>query len=193
MIHADRFIATSDDRAAWLAARLPAVTATEVRDASTPAGFHKAVEERRNPTEIIPNGYMQFGSDNEAWIALWVKREFGLIPNLWLIASEDNPLHLATPDLLSLDHMTVGEIKTGGKEPSKPSLAHVRQMQWQMWCTGATRCLYAFMLRVEVDGVFMPGWMEPKTWWVERDEKLIAELITTADLLLTDFEGWDAA
>lgn len=184
MIPASRFIAESTDRPTWLTARTRGVTATEVAKASTPAGFLEAVEARRNPVEIIPNAFMEFGSDNENWIALDVKHQFGMLPNRWLIAAETNPRHMATPDGLSLDHTEIAEIKTGGTIPKSPPIAHRRQMQWQMYCAGATRCLYAFMHRIEVNGVFVPAWMTPQTQWVDRDEQMIADLIVTANLLL---------
>jgi hypothetical protein len=186
MIAPERFIAQSENRDAWLTARRGAVTATEVAKASTPAGFLEALEERRNPTEIADNGYMKFGRDNENWLALEVKREFGILPNQWLIAAEGEPLHMATPDGLSLDHTMTAEIKTGGKEPSKPPLMHMRQMQYQLYCAGpqAIQCVYAFMLRAENDEGFYPAWLEPKTWVVERDDPMIAQLIETANRLL---------
>lgn len=187
MIHADRFIATSDNRDMWLAARRLGVTATDVRDAATPAGLKEVMQRRAHPQPIEPNAYMQFGNDNEAWILSWAKQQYGIMPSHWLIASEDNPRYLATPDGLSLDHTEIAEVKTGGKEPGKlPSLAHRRQMQWQLRCTGAARCRYVFMLRAEVNGVFVPAWLEPKTWLVERDETLITGLEQTAELLLRD-------
>jgi hypothetical protein len=186
LIAPDRFIVQSENRDAWLAARRGAVTATEVAKAATPAGFQEALEERRNPTEVVANDYMRFGSENENWIALELKRQFGLMPNTWLIASKGKRRHVATPDLLSLDHLTIGEIKTGGKEPSKPPLAHVRQMQWQMYCAGATSCVYGFMLRGENAAGFYPAWPEPKTWIVERDDEMITELIGVANRLLEE-------
>lgn len=184
MIDAARFIETSEHRDAWLAARLPAITATEVAKAATPAGFLEAAAERRNPTVIVPNAYMDFGNDNEDWIARVLKAEFGLFPNHWLIAAEGNPLHMATPDCLSLNHTVIGEIKTGGKEPNAPSRIHRDQMQWQMWCTGAGVGVYAFMLRQDTPNGFMPAWMTPKTWPVPRDDKRIAELVQVAGRLL---------
>lgn len=193
MIAASRFIETSDNHDAWLAARMPAVTATEVAKASTPAGFKEAVENRRNPQPVTDNAYMKFGRDNEGWIAGWVKAEFEIFPNHWLIAADDNPLYLATPDGLSLDHTRIAEIKTGGTEPKSPPLQHRRQVWWQFRCTDAESCVYAFMLRKEVNGVMVPAWLEPKTWVIERDEKEIAALERTADQLLIDFEGWAAA
>lgn len=191
MIPATRFIETSDNRDAWLRAREGGVTATEVAHASTPAGFRQAVEDRRNPVEVVANDYMQFGTDNEAWILRTLKVEFGIMPNHWLIAAADNPLHLATPDGLSIDHTVMAEVKTGGKEPTKPPLMHMRQMGWQFRCNEFAKAIvYAFMLREERNGVMVPAWMEPKIWVVERDEQMIAELTKTADLLLTDYEEW---
>lgn len=188
MITADRFLAESTDRAAWLAARELRVTATEVAKASTPVGFEEAVTERRNHTEVLANDYMKFGSDHEHWIALDVKRRFGIMPNLWLIEGE-RPQDAATPDGLSLDHSTIAEIKTGGTIPKAPPAAHRRQMQWQMWVTGAERCLYAFMHRIQVNGIFVPAWMEPETQWVERDDTEISKLIAVADRLLETQEA----
>lgn len=184
MITADRFIETSDNREAWLAARRSAVTATEVAKASTPSGFIEAVEARRNPVDLEPNDYMRFGSDNEGWISGFIKREFGIMPNKWLIAAEGNPLHMATPDGLSLDHRRISEVKTGGKPITAPPIAHRRQMQWQMHVTGAEECEYAFMLRAQVNGIFVPAWLEPKVWHIDRDDALISDLIETANRLL---------
>lgn len=198
MIHADRFIETSENRDAWLAARRSLVTATEVAKAATPAGLRDVLAERANPTEIEDNAYMAFGRDNEDWICRYLKAEFGLMPNRWLIASEEFPEHAATPDALSLDHEWIGEIKTGGKVPLDkngllvPPIAHRRQMQWQLYCTGAQVCAYAWLLRTEVGGVFVPAWMEPQIVIVPRDEEMIADLVRVADQLLIDFEGWAA-
>jgi hypothetical protein len=199
MISADRFVETSDNYEAWLEARRGGVTATEVAKAATPAGLKEALAERANPTPVEVNAYMQFGSDNEDWIARVLKRDFDLMPNRWLIAADGVPQHMATPDALSLDHEWIGEIKTGGKAPlSKegllvPPIAHRRQIQWQLHCTGAKSCVYAFLLRAEVDGVFVPAWLEPQIVIVPRDEEMIADLVRVADQLLIDFEGWEAA
>jgi hypothetical protein len=155
--------------------------------------------DRANPQPVEVNGYMQFGSDNEDWIARVLKRDFGLMPNRWLIRSEEFAEHMATPDALSLDHEWIGEIKTGGKAPLNkdglliPPIAHRRQIAFQLYCTGAQRCVYAFMLRSEVDGAFVPAWLEPMTTVIERDEEMIADLVKVADSLLIDFEGWAAA
>lgn len=201
MITADRFVETSDNYEAWIEARRAGVTATEVAKAATPAGFKEVMAERANPTVTIANEYMQFGSDNEDWIARYLKAEFGLMPNRWLIRSEEFAEHMATPDAIApnfSEHPWIGEIKTGGKAPIDknglliPPIAHRRQMQWQMYCTGAVVCVYAFMLRAEVGGVFVPAWLEPQCVLVPRDEDMIADLVKVADQLLIDFEGWEA-
>lgn len=184
MIAPSRFIETSDNNEAWLEARRLAVTATEVARASTPAGFLDAVKDRLDPQPVEPNDFMRFGSDNEDWISRFIKREHGIMPNRWLIAAEQNPLHMATPDGLSLDHTRISEVKTGGKEPKSIPMAHRRQVQWQFHCTGAVTGVYAFMLRAEINGRLVPAWFEPKTWPVERDDRMIKDLIGTAGRLL---------
>jgi len=198
VIAAERFVETSDNYDAWLTARRGGVTATEVARAATgKAGLRDALEARVNPQPIEANAYMQFGSDNEDWIARVLKRDFDLMPNRWLIAADGTPEHMATPDCLSLDHSVIGEVKTGGKNPVdkngivKPPIAHMRQMQWQMYCAGATHCLYAFMLRADVGGVFVPAWLEPLVVLVPRDDVMISGLLKVADQLLIDFENWE--
>ena len=198
MISADRFVETSENRDAWLTARTRGVTATEVAKAATgKAGLRDALEARANPQPVEANEFMQFGSDNEDWIARVLKRDFDLMPNRWLIAAEGTPQHMATPDCLSLDHAVIGEVKTGGKTPVdkhgivRPPIAHMRQMQWQMRCTDATHCYYAFMLRAEVGGVFVPAWLEPLVALIPRDDVMIAALVKVADVLLIDFDNWE--
>ena len=187
MISVDRFIARSSSREAWLEARTHGVTATAVaKAASGPAGFRDQIEARRNPVDVEVNAFMAWGTFMEPVIADWVKDRFGIMPNEWLIAHESNPRFLATPDGLSHYKPVIAEIKTMGKPLESPPLDHVRQMQWQMFVTGAERCLYAWQLRVESGGVFVPGWLEPRTVWVERDEKMIAGLVMVAERLLEE-------
>lgn len=190
MIDASRFIVRSTEREKWLAARNGGVSATTVADAATPAGFREVVEARLNPAEVVPNEYMRFGTECEPVLMDYAHREFGILPSDWLIRGDD-PRHLATPDGLSVDHTVIAECKTTGKGWQKPPIRYRRQIQWQLAVTGAERCLLVWNLRVPDDaGWFYLGWLEPKTLWVERDEKMIAELVEVADRLLTVGEGF---
>lgn len=197
-----RFVVRSSDRDAWLEARKQGVTATEVARASTAAGWREAFEKRKAveagvDEPVVPNDFMRFGTEQEPLIAEWIKRHFGISHNDWLIRHESNELYLATPDGLGVvdGHVVISEIKTTGKEydGAHIPIAHRRQMQWQMFVTGSDcmRALYVWQLRVEDgNGWFYPGWFEPRTQWVERDEKVIAELVKVADSLLIDFDNW---
>jgi hypothetical protein len=190
VIEPERFIARSSDRDAWLEARTHGVTATAVaKAASGPAGFRDQLEARRNPVDIEVNAFMAWGTFMEPVIARWVKDEFGIMPNEWLIASEHDARFLATPDGLSHDHRMLAEIKTMGTPREKPELSHIRQVQWQLMVTGCERALYAWQLRVEVPGGFAPGWIEPRSTWIERDEKMIAELVKVAERLIGETNG----
>ncbi len=56
-------------------------------------------------------------------------------------------------------------------------------MQWQLHVTGAERCLFAWMMRIDVGGVFARAWFEPESLWMERDEDMIDVLQGTAEQL----------
>jgi hypothetical protein len=65
----------------------------------------------------------------------------------------------------------------------KLPLRYRRQVQWQLHVTGAERALVAWLVREEVDGVFIPATFEPAWGWLERDEEMIQDLVVTADRL----------
>jgi len=187
VIWPSRFIANkamSQDR--WLEARRDGVTATQVsRAASGPGGFEQAVAEYREEFQETDNPFMKFGRDWEGPISLHLKDNYGVMPNEWLICAEENPRHLATPDGLTLGHHQISEIKTTGKDwnPEKIPVQYRRQVQWQLYVTGAESCVFAWMLREERGGVFVPAWFQPKVIVLGRDEEMISELVTVADRL----------
>lgn len=187
MIAIERFVAPSSAPEEWHAARKNGVTATTVAKAATPAGFEAAIKAIEHPEEIVDNDYMRFGRDMEIPIMLEVKRQFGVLPNDWLIAAEEHDWHLATPDGLSLDHETIAEVKTTGKDfvdAKGVPIAYRRQVQWQLHVTGAKECVFSWMLRVEDPSIgYVPGWLEPKFLVIKRDQKMINELIDVAEKL----------
>jgi hypothetical protein len=134
---------------------------------------------------------MKFGRDSEGWIVAALKNEFGIFPNDWVIAAEgfENRWQMATPDGLSLDHQRIAEVKTTGKDwgqwKSVP-IHYRRQVQWQLHVTGATECVFGWVLREETPDGFVAAWFEPKTVLVERDENMIRDLIEVAERLQLD-------
>lgn len=184
MIAPERFIARSSDREAWLYARQQGITATMVAHGSTPAGFRDIVEQMENPTPVESNAMMDWGNEREPHIAQVVKERFGIMPNDWLIAKDDglNRWQMATPDGLSMDHTMIAEIKTSGKPLDVIPIRYRRQIQWQLHVTDADRCLFAYELRLQGPEGFVPGF-DVVTQWVDRDPKMITELIATAEQL----------
>lgn len=188
MIPAERFLVQSEYRDEWLAARSTRVTATEVAEAATPAGFKTAVAKRVVGAQVEVNPMMQFGTDSEHELAMWGKEQFGVLPNSWLIEGE-NPAHAATPDGLTLDHVGISECKTTGTDWGlKPPLKYLRQMWWQLHVTGAQWCELIWNLRVTVNEVYQLGWFEPKHLRVYRDEEEIGKLIQVATRLQDELE-----
>ena len=186
MLSRDRFVVRKDeDYEGWIEARRHGVTATQVANASTPAGFEKAAADFLVEWREPDNPYMKFGRDWEGHIADFVEVEFGVAPNEWLIRGE-NPRHLATPDGLSADHRRIGEYKTTGKDwetVDKLPVRYRRQIQWQLHVTGAEECVVAWLVREEVDGEFVPASFSPKMGLIKRDEEMITDLVVTADRL----------
>jgi hypothetical protein len=185
MIQAERFIANkalSKDR--WLEARRGGVTATQVaKAASGPGGFGQAVMEYREEFQETDNPYMKFGRDWEGPISMHLKDRFGIMPNEWLISSSVSDHYLATPDGLSLGHDQISEVKTTGKDWATIPVQYRRQVQWQLFVTGAGSCVFAWMLRESRNYVFLPAWFDPKVEIIERDEDMIASLVKVADEL----------
>jgi predicted phage-related endonuclease len=184
VIAPERFIARSSMRQEWLEARERGITATQVAKASTPSGYKEVLSQIENPVEVVSNAVMDWGNEREPYISDYIKREFAefqLMPNDWLICADGpgNEWMMATPDMLSLDHRFIAEIKTSGKPLDKIPLNYMRQMQFQLFVTGAERCLFAYELRLEGPEGFVPGF-DIETQWVDRDEDMISELIKTA-------------
>lgn len=190
MISKDRFLA-KHDTPEWHDIRKSGVSATAVAKACTPAGFATAVREIWHGVENIPdNDFMRFGRDQEKNIVADLQA-MGLYieANDWLIAAEGytNRWQMATPDGLSTDHDTIAEVKTTGKDFGKWAsvpIQYRRQVQWQLYVTGAYKCIFAWQLRAVTDaGVFVPGWLEPKFEIVTRDEEMIRELVSVSQKL----------
>lgn len=192
MISPRRFIANKDlFFEAWLHARRNGVTATQVGKAATKRGFEEVVESFHSNEQIPDNPYMAFGREQEGFVGLFLKEKFGIFPNEWLISHEERPEFLATPDGISLDHAVISEVKTTGKDwgsYAKAPIHYRRQVQWQLYVTGAKTCIFAWLLRVESRGIFVPGWFEPKFEIVTRDEEEISKLIDVAENLLVAFK-----
>lgn len=185
MIYPDQFVASKHlNEQAWLEARKTGVTATQVAKAASGAGgFDQMVSEYRSEFVEQDNPYMRFGREWEGPIAMTLKERHGILPNDWLIRNRHVEHHMATPDGLSVDHSMISEIKTTGTEWKKIPAQYIRQVQWQLYVTGADTCVFAWMLRDEFDGVFIPAWFEPEIELIHRDDGLIEKLVKVADKL----------
>jgi putative phage-type endonuclease len=187
VITPDRFVASKAvSKERWLSARREGVTATQVaKAASGPGGFEQAVADYAEDFVEQDNPYMLFGRVWEGPISIYLKDNFGVMPNDWLIRHHENRHHLATPDGLTLGHNAISEIKTTGKDwnPERIPVQYRRQVQWQLHVTDAEFCVFAWMLREERDGAFLPGWFEPKVITIPRDEEMIGSLVKVADEL----------
>jgi len=190
MLETEQFVASKSlDESEWLKARRTGVTATQVAKGATPSGRKEVLASYWSEFDVIDTPQMAFGRDSEPWLAMWAKQNYDVMPNDWLIRSAADSLALATPDGLSLDHSVICEIKTTGKDwgsVDKIPIAYKRQVQWQLYVTGAEYCVFVWLLRAEFDGLMVPAWYEPKSDVIERDEQMIEDLKKAAGSLWSE-------
>lgn len=195
MISADRFVARQSDYDRWVSARKCGISATTVANAATPSGYRQVLKEYGNPVEDNP--YMRFGRESESVLMDHVHQEYGVLPSDWLISGPESWM-LATPDGLSPDHSVIAECKTTGQEwGDKIPIRYLRQVQWQLHVTGAERCVFVWNERKVASGLgsvrydqgygsFYLAWLIPKVIIVERDDRIILNLIEVARRLRGD-------
>lgn len=187
MIEQSRFLVQSANYDEWLRVRATGVTATMVGKAHDDKGFAEVVSQIVDPTPIPDNAYMAFGRDQESNIIDRLAERFDISGNDWLIASSDAQWMMATPDGLSPDHGMIVEVKTTGRDWGSYEwvpMSYKRQVQWQLYVTGAEECVFAWMLRDKTpEGTFVPAWVGPKYVTVKRNQRMIDDCISTAHKL----------
>ena len=172
------------DRPAWLAARQTGVTATDVaRLARGGAGTWAAVRAEKDGTaRDFHNSAMQHGTDREGFIADYALSAFGITPCHAVVAADDNPRYLASPD--GVGDEEVGEYKTTVHDWAVLSDApgrYIDQTLWQMRVTGRRRGRLVF--EPHENGV--PLYPFPRDFVIEWDAARVAELEAVADEFLS--------
>lgn len=175
----------------WFLARRFGVSATTVAKAAAGyRGYAAELDKALHPEDniVLDNDYMKFGRDQEQPILEALP--FDLEHNDWLICAEENEHHLATPDGNNADWSVIAEVKTTGKDFEVGGIPaqYRRQVQWQLYVTGAESCVFAWMLRVDGPDGFVPGWLEPKWTIIQRSPMEIERLKKVADQFLKDYE-----
>ena len=180
--HRSRIVARSTDRVAWLRARSGGVTATDVARLSSERALRAVAMDKVLGSSFTGNAYTEHGLAREPEIARWVKSVYGIEPSLDLYRSENNPLHLATPDGIRVrgPQLELAEIKTTVKPWRSIPRSYLRQVWWQQYVLGAERTLVVW----EQHRDFVPVEAEPRCRWVDRDDNEIHQLVGLADQLL---------
>ena len=84
-------------------------------------------------------------------------------------------------------HGTIVEVKTTGRDWGRYDwvpIHYQRQVQWQLYVTGAEECVFAWMLRETApDKSFVPAWPGPKYVTVKRQQRIIDDCLAVADKL----------
>jgi len=181
-----RIIADSRDRVAWLRARARGITATDVAGLSGEASIIRAADAKLgHGPRFGGNAYTDHGRRREPEIAAWVAATHGILPSSALFRAEIEQRHLATPDGVCVDgegRVLLAEIKTTNKSWATIPRTYLRQVWWQQYVLGAERTLFVWEEHVD----FQPIHDEPKSVWIERDDKEIGRLVALANRLIDE-------
>lgn len=183
---AARIIADSTDRVAWLRARARGITATDVAGLSGESSIARAADAKLgHGPRFGGNAYTDHGRRREPEIAAWVAATHGILPSSALFCAEVEKRHLATPDGVCVDgsgHVLLAEIKTTNKSWRTIPRTYLRQVWWQQHVLGAERTLFVWEEHVD----FQPVHDEPKSVWIDRDDKQIGRLVGLANRLIDE-------
>src|SRR5690606_5405809 len=181
-----RILADSRDRVAWLRARARGITATDVAGLSGEASITRAADAKLGAgPRFGGNADTDHGRRREPEIAAWVAATHGILPSSALFHAEVEKRHLATPDGVCVDgegRVLLAEIKTTNKSWRTIPRTYLRQVWWQQHVLGAERTLFVW----EEHDDFNPIHDEPRSVWIDRDEKEIGRLVGLATRLIDE-------
>ncbi|MBO3663145.1 YqaJ viral recombinase family protein [Microbacterium stercoris] len=180
-----RILADSRDRVGWLRARARGITATDVANLTSDKAITRVADQKLMGSRFSGNSYTDHGRRREPEIAAWVAATHGIQPSSALFHAVVERRHLATPDGVGLDahgRLRLAEIKTTNKPFRSIPRTYLRQVWWQQHVTGAERTLFVW----EEHRDFQPVHDEPKSMWIDRDEREIGQLVRLATALIDE-------
>lgn len=173
------------DRASWLSRRQGGVSATDVaRLARGGTETWKAVKaEKAGLGRDFTNAAMQHGTDREPTILRFAEKKFKVHPFGKLIAADDEPRFICTPDALGKNSIvevktTVNDWHTLSDVPGR----YIDQVLWQMRVTGFK--LADLIFEPHENGI--PLYPFPKSFPIAWDPARIAHLESIAYEFLAD-------
>lgn len=180
MDYLSRIVASSDNREAWLDARNTGITASNAANMSSLASLDSVIKSKFYDG-FMGNKATEWGLEREPYLLDYSNFE----QNLNLFHSVENKRFMATPDGIreSSDKdfpLELCQVKTTSKRYKKIPAAHYRQVQWEMFVMGASRCMYVW----EEHENYVPIELEPKWEWIDRDTVAIEKLKSLATVLL---------
>ncbi|MBS1696983.1 MAG: YqaJ viral recombinase family protein [Actinobacteria bacterium] len=181
-----RIVADSRDRVAWLRARARGITATDVAGLTGEGSIARAADAKLGAgPRFAGNAYTDHGRAREPEIAAWVAATHGILPSSALFCAEVEKRHLATPDGIVQEpdgRVLLAEIKTTNKSWRSIPRTYLRQVWWQQHVLGAERTLFVW----EEHDDFRPIHDEPKSVWIDRDDREIGRLVGLATRLIDE-------
>lgn len=180
-----RKVADSQDRDAWLEARNNGVTASDAGSLAKESSLD-TVFKGKFYTDFTGNAATNWGLEREPFMLEWA----GFPQNTLLFHSAEERRFMATPDGFRMSEdgssLVLAQVKTSSKPlAEKTPIGYFRQIQWEMFVTGATENWLIW----EHHENFVPVNIEPEVRIIKRDEDVINQIKTLAYLLLEKLDA----
>lgn len=180
-----RKVADSQDRDAWLEARNNGVTASDASSLAKESSLD-TVFKGKFYTDFTGNAATNWGLEREPFMLEWG----GFPQNTLLLHSAEEKRFMATPDGFRMSEdgssLVLAQVKTSSKPlAEKTPIGYFRQIQWEMFVTGATENWLIW----EHHENFVPVNIEPEVRIIKRDEDVINQIKTLAYLLLEKLDA----
>lgn len=180
-------MASSDDPEEWHRARSHFVTATDIARLAGggPKTWATVRAEKQGHRSFHGNVYTDHGTAREPIIAEWAAHELNMVHNTTFYVREGTKIG-ATPDLITRDDSLVGDIKTAKLPESgewvTPPQNYIDQCLIQMYVMGAEGAA----LVVEFHEDFRPVSLEPRVYWIDRNEDRLDYLLDLAEQFVAE-------
>lgn len=172
-----RVVADSTDRAAWHHARIGKIGASNAASFAKVSSTESYARALLMPNRFEGNQYTRAGHTWEPALMAYARIEH----NTRMFAHETIPEFVATPDGLEFTpsgEVVLGEGKIKHKPTKGPTPSEFRQVAWAQLVCGAAATKFVWHVLDKETG--QPLVMEPQYLIIERDEKMIAHLLTIA-------------
>ncbi len=172
----ERFLLNADDYYKWTWLSRNHVAATDAAALASSNSINSIMTRKYSDYEL-DSKYIDWGNKREPEIL----KHFNLTQNRSMYHAEHQKRFIAMPDAIfeKDGSLVIAQVKTTSKDFKKIPKKYLRQVQWEMYVSGASSCLFIWEYHENFNIISL------KSQWIDRDEEIIKNLTTLGCQLIT--------